>query len=111
MPDYGAGPGPAVHTLHFTECASRLPAVLVLPITACSGVPGLARKPAWFWNHRVGEGAVGLDNGPGADGMAVGRMADRAAEAKNGGRSGESFSKLSLHRRGSSRIVLLRTGA
>ena len=42
MPDYGAGPGPAVHTLHFAECASRLPAVLILPITACSGVPGLA---------------------------------------------------------------------
>ena len=42
MPDYGAGPGPAVHTLHFTECASRLPAVLILPMTACSGVPGLA---------------------------------------------------------------------
>ena len=37
-----AGPGPAVHTLHFTECASRLPAVLILPITACSGVAGLA---------------------------------------------------------------------
>ena len=29
MPDYGAGPGPAVHTLNFTECASRLPAVLI----------------------------------------------------------------------------------
>lgn len=42
MPDYGAGPGLAVHTLHFTEYASRLPAVLILPITACSGVPGLA---------------------------------------------------------------------
>ena len=42
MPDYGAGPGPAVHALHFTECASLLPAVLILPITACSGVPGLA---------------------------------------------------------------------
>lgn len=103
------------------------------------------------------------DNGPGAGGMAVGRMAARAAEAKNGGRrdsrcpkgAGEGggaawppppgrapragrgiaglrgpfprprprpgcapspppakyFPKLSLHRRGSSRIVLLRTGA
>lgn len=102
------------------------------------------------------------DNGPGAGGMAVGRMAARAAEAKNGGRrdsrcpkgAGEGggvaaapgarppragsgiaglrspfprprprpgcapspppakyFLKLSLHQRGSSRIVLLRTGA
>ena len=109
-----------------------------------------------------GEGAVGPDNGPGAGGMAVGRMAARAAEAKNGGRrnsrcpkgAGEGaaatpppgraprakrasrglaarshapasaaglrsprrrpakyFPKLSLHRRPSSRIVLLRTGA
>ncbi len=30
------------HTLHFTECESRLPAVLFLPITSCSGVAGLA---------------------------------------------------------------------
>ena len=37
MSDYGAGPGPAVHALHFTECASRLPAVLILPMTTCSG--------------------------------------------------------------------------
>ena len=34
----------------------------------------------------MGGGAVGPDNGPGAGGMAVGRMAARAAEAKNGGR-------------------------
>ena len=30
-------------------------------------------------------GAVGPDNGPGAGGTAVGRMADRAADARNGG--------------------------
>ena len=67
------------------------------------------------------------DNGPGAGRMAVGLMAARAAEAKNGGPrdsrcpegAGEGaawpppkvFPKLSLHRRPSSRIVLLRTGA
>ena len=38
-----------------------------------------------FWNCRAGGSAVGPDNGPGAGRMAVGRMAARAAKAKNGG--------------------------
>ena len=86
MPDYGAGPGPAVHTLHFTEFSSRLPAVLFLTFAACRGLPAWPRKPAWFWSRRVGGSAIGPDSGPGAGGMAVERMAARAAKAKNGGR-------------------------
>ena len=87
MSDYGAGPGLAVHTLHFTECASRLPAVLILPVAACSGgFPAQPRNPAWFWNRRVGRSAIGPDNGPGAGGVVVERMAARPAKAKNGWR-------------------------
>lgn len=120
------------------------------------GFPAWPRKPAWFWSRRAGGSAIGPDSGPGAGGMAVERVAARAAKAKNGGRldsrcpeaDGEEgggvaaalwarpagrighrgasrpvpasvsaaapakvFPKLSLHRRPSSRIVLLRTGA
>ena len=108
-----------------------------------------------FWNRRAGGSAIAPNNGPGTGGEGVGRMAARAAEAKNGGvaaallsgalgtsrvpptaargarpagrighrgprsrvRPASSppplkfFPKLSLHRRPSSRIVLLHTGA
>ncbi len=30
VPDYGAEPRPAVHTLHLTECASLLPALIIV---------------------------------------------------------------------------------
>ena len=83
MSDYGAGPGPAVHALHFTECASRLPAVLILPMTTCSG--GSRPSPVNRHGFEIagsGGSAIGPGNGPGAGRTAVGRMAARAATAK-----------------------------
>ena len=38
-----------------------------------------------FWNRRAGGSAIAPNNGPGTGGEAVGRMAARAAEAKNCG--------------------------
>ena len=46
-----------------------------------------------FWNCRAGGSAVGPDNGPGAGRMAVGRMAARAADARNGGPRDSRFPK------------------
>ena len=103
MQDYGAGPGPAVHTLHFKECASRLPAVFDFTDYGMLGgsrpgpVNGMVlkspgrRERDWprLW--------------AGAGKTAVGRMAERAATAK--------FSKILLASRPSSVLVLLRTGA
>ena len=86
MSDYGAGPGQAIHPRRFAEWASRLPAVLILPIAPCSGGsrPGPVNRHGFEIVGCAG-GAVGPDNGPGAGGTAVGRMADRAADARNGG--------------------------
>ena len=161
MPDYGAGPGPAVHTLHFTECASRLTAVLILPMTACSGGsrpgpvnrhgfeiagsagarsapvtgPAPAGRPlgGWRpvgWKRKPASG--GTRDALGAPGRGGRRQRRRPRGAPRGPdpasrvpcprvraalssqrrpRLRKVFPKLSLHRRGSSRIVLLRTGA
>ena len=46
------------------------------------GFPAWPRKPAWFWSRLAGGSAIGPDNGPGAGGIAVERVAARAATAK-----------------------------
>ena len=134
-------PYPTFHGIH-------KPSTCGFDFTDC-GMPGGSRPSPVNRHGFEIAGSAGArlapDNGPGAGRMAVGRMADRAVEAKNGGRrdsrcpkgAGEEgaaatppsprprprpgcapspppakyFLKLSLHRRPSSRIVLLRTGA
>ncbi len=93
MPDYGAGPGPAVHALHFTECASRLPAVLILPITACSGVrPGPVNRHGF---EIAGSAGVRLApiTGPGAGRTAVERVAASAHESEKRRTAGLEMSR------------------
>ena len=163
MPDYGVGFGPAVHTLHFTECASRLPAVLVFTDYVMPGgcrpgpvnrhsfgmagragsrsapitLPAPAGWPLSGWRPALRKRKTADDGTRDVPRALEGRAAATpppAGRVPAGGKgiaghrglfprlhprpgcapappSAEVFPKLSLHRRPSSRIVLLRTGA
>ena len=92
------GPGPDRLSI---PCFSRNAQVVYLRFCFCRlrharGLLAWPRKPAWFWNRRVGGSAIGPDKGPGAGGSAIGpdkgpgaggmaveRMAVHAAKAKN----------------------------